>query len=289
MEVALQLGYRPNEVARSLVTGQSKRIGVYSGRSRLDSRNPFFAEILGGIFSEANEFDLDTVVHTAFKNEARLLDLVRGHSLDGLIVHPDPQDPILTLLQELLIPAVAIADLTEGLPCVKVDDTGGGTLLAQHLASRGHHHVLIKQAPNPAQSAVERVAAFASTCERLGVRVTWGVEIWNGPEILDVDDLRLLTEGPDRATALMGWSDAVAEFSCRHLVSVGLRIPGDVAVVGFDGFHHPYAPQFDLTTIQAPWTEVGRATVRNLTTLISGESVPRLTTLPVTFYHGNTT
>ena len=90
MEVATQLGYRPNEVARSLVTGQTNRIGVYSGRSELDSRNPFFAEILGGIFAEATEFDLDTVVHTACKNERRLLDLVRGRSLDGLIVHCRP-------------------------------------------------------------------------------------------------------------------------------------------------------------------------------------------------------
>jgi DNA-binding LacI/PurR family transcriptional regulator len=289
MEIASQLGYRPNEVARSLVTGRSNRIGIYSGRSQLDSRNPFFAEVLGGVFSEADHFGLDTVVHTAYKNEARVLDLVRGRSLDGLIVHAQPAESMLSLLEDLLIPAIAIADLTEGLPCIRVDDSSGGTLLAQHLASRGHRHVLVKQAPYPAESAVARTSAFADTCERLGVTITWGVEALDGSGRLDVEDLRVLTEGPLRATALMGWCDRVAELSCRHLEALGMAIPQDVAVVGFDGFSKPYAPRFDLTTIQAPWADVGRISVRSLTALISGESVPRVTTLPVSFYHGATT
>lgn len=289
MEIATQLGYRPNEVARSLVTGRSNRIGIYSGRSQLDSRNPFFAEVLGGVFGEADQYDLDTVVHTAFKNEARLLDLVRGHSIDGLIVHAYPDDPILALLEDLLIPAVAIADKTEGLPCVKVDDQAGGALLGQHLAWRGHRHVLIKQAPFPSESAIARTTALSETCERSGIRVSFTSEALECSGQLSADDLRILTEGPERATALMGWSDRVAELACRYLKSVGFGIPEGVAVVGFDGFYKPYAPQYDLTTIVAPWAEVGRTAVRHLATLIEGGSVPILTTLPVTFHHGDTT
>jgi LacI family transcriptional regulator len=289
MEIASRLGYRPNEVARSLVTGRSNRIGIYSGRSQLDSRNPFFAEVLGGVFREADQFGLDTVVHTAYKNEARLLDLVRGHSIDGLIVHASGGDPILGLLEDLLIPAVAIADKTEGLPCVKVDDQAGGTSLGQHLASQGHRHVLIIQAPFPAESATARTLSFAETCERLGVRVSWTVEALDGSGELNAEDLRILTEGPERATALMGWSDRVAELACCYLKSVGLATPQTVAVVGFDGFYKPYTPRFNLTTIKAPWADVGQTAVRRLTTLFEGSSVPVLTTLPVTFYHGNTT
>jgi DNA-binding LacI/PurR family transcriptional regulator len=255
----------------------------------LDCRNPFFAEVLGGVFEGASEHQLDTVVHTSGRDEGRLIDLVRGRSVDGLIVHSDPIDPILSLLGDLLIPTVVIADITDGLPSVTVDDVAGGTLLAQHLGSCGHRHVMIKQAPFPSRSAVNRVEAFASTAERLGVKVSWSVEATDGTGRLSADDLRTLTEGRDRATAIMAWSQNVAERTCRSLDAVGISIPGSVAVVGFDGFHQQYQPKFDITTVQAPWAEVGRVALNHLMTLISGESIPLLTTLPVSFYHGSTT
>jgi len=289
LEAAARLGYRPHEVARSLATGRSHRVGVYSGRSRLDCRNPFFAEVLGGIFEGAEEHGLDTVVHTSGRNEGRLLDLVQSHALDGLIVHASPDDPIVPVLGELQVPAVAIGDPTEGIPSIAVDDRAGGTLLAQHLASRGHRHVLVKAANSPPLSALVRVEAFRETCECLGVRVTLGFQTVDGTGALTRADLRTLTDRHDRATAVMGWSDIVAESVCRALEGAGFRIPDEVAVVGFDGFSHPYLPRFELTTIHAPWAAVGREAVRHLNTLIIGGTIPMLTVMPVAFHHGSTT
>ena len=192
-------------------------------------------------------------------------------------------------MDSLVIPAVAIADRIDELPTVKVDDWSGGTLLAEHIASRDHRHVLIKNAPYPPESATARTEAFAEACDRLGVRVTWSTEAVDPAGCLDATELRLLTEGANRATAVMAWSDQVAELVCRSLSSVGIAIPDFVAVVGFDGLFRPYAPRFDLTTVQAPWAGVARTAVRHLATLIAGGSVPRVTTLPVSFYQGRTT
>lgn len=289
LEVAARMGYRPHPLAQSLATGRSGRIGVYSGQARLDSRNAFFAEILGGVFDGAEQFQLDTVVHTSGNDEARLVNLLRGQSLDGLIVHPHPDDKILPLLGELMVPAVSIADATEGVPSVAVDDVEGGNLLARHLASLGHRHVLVKRSLPPRSSAIRRIAAFSETCSQLGIRVTMGVELSDIGAGLDASDLRVLTQSSDRATAVMAWSDAVAESVCQSLEAFGLEVPGDVAVVGFDGFRSRNASRFELTTVQAPWSAVGRQAVRHLDTLVRGEPVPMLTTLPVIFHHGNTT
>lgn len=289
LEVAKRLGYRQQAEALSRATGSSGRIGVYSGQNRLDSRNSFFAEVLGGVFDGAQDLGLDTVVHTSGVEEARLIDLVKSRSLDGLIIHPIAGDPIVPLLSKLLVPAVAIADSLETLPSVVVDDVGGGTLLAQHLASLGHRHVLVKQSNISRLSAIARVAAFSQTCTRLGVKVTARFEIIDGSGGVNAADLRLLTEGPDRATAVMAWSDSVAESVCLGLDEVGIAVPGSVSVVGFDGIGHHFSPRYDLTTICAPWAAVGREAVRQLSSMILGGPVSMRTTLPVSFHHGNTT
>lgn len=288
LEVANRMGYRPHAVAQSLATGRTNRVGFYSGRSRLDCRNLFCAEILGGVFEGAEELGLDTIIHTSGRSEGRMAGLVRGQTMDGLIIYASQGDPILALLSDLLIPAVAIADEVKGIPSVVVDDWEGGKLLAQHLAALKHRHVLIKQSPQPPPSAISRVTSFSQTCVQLGVKVTLGEESWNG-DALNPSDFRVLTEGPGKATAVMAWSDAVAETVCESLEKADLRVPEDIAVVGFDGFPYQNAPLFDLTTIRAPWNEVGREAVRLLARLIAGESVPPVTKLPVTFYQGDTT
>jgi LacI family transcriptional regulator len=280
------MGYRPNAIAQNLATGRANRIGFYSGRARLDCRNPFFAEVLGGVFDGAEELGIDTLVHTSGASEGRIIDLVRGHTLDGLIVYAAPGDPILRLLGGLHVPAVAIADEIEGLPSVAVDDHSGGMLLAGHLASLGHGHVLVKQSPAPPRSAIKRVQAFREGCESAGMRVTQGYETWDGAG-LNEEELRAVSEGPERVSAVMAWSDAVAELVCEHLQRVGIRVPYDVSVVGFDGFRHRHPPRYDLTTIEAPWALAGREAVRLANAQIAGDPIPEITVLPVTLHAGN--
>lgn len=289
LEVAARMGYRPNALARSLQTGRTHRIGVYCGASCLDSRNSFYSQVLGGVLSAATELRQNTMIHSSGQEESDLLDLVSNRALDGLVVHATASDPILPLLCELRVPAVAIADKIDRLPSVVVDDVAGGKLQARHLASLEHRHVLLKRPIEWRGSSSARCGAFLQAAETLGLRVTERYETFDEDDGLDASDLRILTEGPDRATAVVGWSDQVAQRICDRLDQVGLAIPSDVAVVGFDGFRQPYTPKFDLSTVEAPWAEVGRSAVRLLHALIEGEAVPLLTTLPVEFVRGTTT
>jgi LacI family transcriptional regulator len=287
LDVAKARGYRPNPIAQHLATGKANRIGFYSGRSKLDCRNAFFAEILGGVFEGAAEFGFDTLMHTSSVSELQIIDLVRAHSVDGLIVYATIGDPILPLLGDLHVPAVSVADEIAGIPSVLVDDQQGGALLAAHLLSLGHRHALVKQSPLPPPSAVARVRSFTETFEQASAQVTQGLESWDGPSLSDKD--RRLLSGPNRATAVMAWSDAVAETIVLHLLDLGFSVPGDVSVVGFDGFDLAKLPRRRLTTIRAPWADSGREAVHMLHSQLVGEEVPDVKVLPVTLCEGDTT
>ena len=289
VEVAERMGYRPNALARSLISGRTNLIGVYSGRSRLDSRNAFYADLLGGIFEGARRNGVNTVVHTTGSEPKHLIELVSNRALDGLIIHADHSDPILAILGEFRLPTVAVADIVEGIPSVVVDDEMGGILQARHLSLLGHKHAILKDSMFHA-SAQARCSAFEREALKLGMRVTHRYATnYYEKEGLDLEDMRLVAEGPDRATAIVTWSDYFAEQACSKLNELGVSIPRGVAVIGFDGFRQSVSPKYHLTTIRAPWSEVGAKAADVVSSLVSRRSVPSVSTLPVEFVRGDTT
>ncbi|AIE87563.1 repressor of galETK operon [Fimbriimonas ginsengisoli Gsoil 348] len=285
IQAAEKLGYRPNAQARSLLTGRTNRIGIYSGRSRLTASGTFFADLLGGIFEGSGEVGMNTVVHTSGSEPDKLLDLVSDRAIDGLIIHARADDPIVPMLDELKVPTVAVVDAIDFLPSVTADDVSGGQMQARHLASRGHRHVLYKQTAATAQSAITRMEAFVESASAHGIRVTVHEGLDNVSPLTD-RDLQVLTDGDNRATALVGWNDWQAWAACAVLRERGMSIPGEVAVIGFDGFEFR---DFNITSIRAPWREVGGTAVSILSRLLSGDAVPALTNLPVEFVRGETT
>jgi LacI family transcriptional regulator len=288
VEAAARIGYRPNSVARALQAGRNHRIGIYSGRAEFDARNLFFAELLGGMCTAARALGSNVVLHTSGDDPGQLLELVSSAALDGLLVHASHDDPIVPLLGELRAPAVAIADKVAGLHSVGVDDALGGVLQAEHLARKGHRHVLYKQVRYLPQSAFDRMEAFLRTAKSLGMRVTVRYEE-RFEEPFDASDVALVRSGEGRPTAVVAWHDRSAELACIRLRDEGIDIPGEVAVVGFDGFRSYYSSLFNLTTVRAPWHQVGQVATEHLARLTSGEAVPLLTTLPVELLQGDTT
>ncbi len=288
LEVAQRIGYRPNALARSLTTGRTNRIGLYS-TSQLDSKNLFFAELLSGVMAGAAEERLNTMIHTSGWDEASLLDLVSNRALDGLVIHGSQNDPIIPLLSDLRVPAVAVVDRIIELPSVIVDDAAGGELQARHLASLGHRHVLLKGSPHPCWSADARIQSFIDCAEGVGIRCSYQKRDQQGEEALTASDMKILTEGADRATALIAWNDSTAYRACEQLISLGLSIPDQVAVMGFDGFTQLSPPRMTLSVIRAPWSAVGKAAVNLLHQLIAGQPVSGVTVIPVEFIRGDTT
>jgi len=288
LEAAERLGYRPNALARSLQTGQTHRIGIYSGWSRLDARNLFFAELLGGMFDGSLEHGTNTVVHTSGYGPDHLIELVSNRAIDGLVIHARYEDPIIPMLDELRVPVVAVADAVPNVPSVVVDDEAGGRLQAKHLATLGHKNVLYKQTSVPSRSSNSRMTAFIEAAAQLDIEVTVHEDPYES-DYLTPRDIALLSRTSNRVSAIVTWNDLFAERVCHRLDELGTNIPREVAVVGFDGFRAFYTPKYQLTTIRAPWVDVGRKAVGILMSLLAGNAVPTLTILPTEFIRGETT
>jgi DNA-binding LacI/PurR family transcriptional regulator len=297
LEAARELGYRPNSLARSLRRGKTGLIGVYSGYRYLDTRNPFIAELLAGIEEACAERGLDVLLHTA-KREASDEELLQGLSdgrIDGLLMISPAVNPLGRMVAESHLPAVAISEPFDLLPSVVADDSAGGRLQIEHLHERGHRCVLFRGATHELVSATRRREALYARAAELGVEV---VEVDRPGRIhvpqpqrewLTAEEQALLQRKDNPATAIVCWEDHSAFITAGWLEANGFGVPRDIAVVGYNGIAVEYPTQFNLTTIDAHWSDVARKGVDLLTRRLRDEEVAPHTVLPVHLVPGSTT
>jgi DNA-binding LacI/PurR family transcriptional regulator len=116
------------------------------------------------------------------------------------------------------------------------------------------------------------------------------VEVYTGSTgwLSDEERTALTRPGAARATAVVCWCDPWVRSVVSECLSMGLSVPGDVAVVGFDGQPELADANESTTTIYTPWRDLGRIAVSTLVARIGGASVPRKTIVPVTLAAGAT-
>jgi DNA-binding LacI/PurR family transcriptional regulator len=287
-----QMEYRPNATARSLRLRRTNIIGLYSGYNYLSPENAFIAAIIGGVQQECDHHRKDLLLHGVYRGRTVkdiYAELVDGR-IDGLIVQAPPGDPLLELLAEAPLPVVALAEATPLLPSVVVDDRAGGQLTAEYLAAKGHRWVLYHQTHRQLSSAQNRLEGFLEMANRLRLRVNLRPDhsLRSGFQLSEEAAAWLDTPANERPTAAVCWNDPAAYELLVYCHRRGLRVPQDVAIVGFDGVIRSVYPDWQLTTVFAPWAEAAREAVRLLIRRIEGDTIPQETVLPVTFRPGNT-
>lgn len=300
LRLAQEMNYRPNILARSLRMSRTNIVGFFSGYQCIDPRNDYIASIMGGMQKGCVELGLDLLLYTPHADlsaESVVANLSNGR-LDGLVVTARPEHPLARLLAEVHLPVVAISDPLPDIPSVVADSTHGGRLQARHLAEKGHKRVLYVPADYAFVSVMERYRGFCDEATQLGIEVVTGHPVHgNHPEIgpreelfamrLRAEDLALLRQqgGP---TAVVVWDDAPAHRIASQLVDAGFEIPRQVAVVGYNGCVSSTEPRWNLSTVRAPFHEIGRVAVHTLHGLIAGKEAPAVTTLPVELVAGAT-
>lgn len=292
LEAVEQMRYRPNATARSLRLRRTNIIGLYSGYNYLSPENAFFAAIIGGAQQACDEHRKDLLLHGVFRGHSVRdihSELVDGR-IDGLILKAPPGDPLLDMLAESPLPVVALAEATPLLPVVLVDDRDGSQQIAAHLANKGHRRIVYHTSTRPLASARNRWEAFQAAAQ------AWGLEIVERPvtgqlhavHITDSEAKWLDAPREERPTAAVCWNDLAAYDLLRLAHQRGLRVPEDLAIVGFDGVIRSPRPDWELTTIRAPWAEAARTAVRLLAKRLEGEAIPQETILPVELIAGST-
>src|SRR5215211_166261 len=259
-----ELDYRPNSLARALVTGRSWTLGVVSFDTTLYGP----ASTLFGIerAAHSNGYSVSIVSVTSLDRASvlRAVEQLRAQGVDGILIIT-PQD---TAVEAVLhtpadMPVVAVeAGPEKAVPVVAVDQVAGATAATDHLLQLGHRTVWHVAGPPDWLEARQRTAGWMAALERAGADVPplltgdWSAR--SGYEL----GQRLATV---RAiTAVFAANDQMALGILRALHEVGREVPRQLSIVGFDDI--PEAQFFTppLTTVRQDFGEVGRQSLRLL-------------------------
>jgi len=284
--VAAELGYRPNAIARSLRTQQVKAMGLYSGYGYHSLRDPFLAEVYTGIRLACRDLHYDFVVHGDIEgktaNEIKLK--LSDGKVGGLVLHAPPGDPVVASLDGGDLPAVAIADRQLSFPSLVADDNQGVRLLVDFLWERGHRKIVYGTSHVRLASIEARSETFVRlVSERGGEPIVRPIQSHEAEKL--VDEVLAM---PDPPTAICCWNDYYAYLLIARCLKSGVRIPDDLAIVGFDGLLDTRLPARRLVTVAVPWEHMASEAVRMLVRQIGGEELPGLTIFPVSLVEGDT-
>jgi DNA-binding LacI/PurR family transcriptional regulator len=275
LQAMLELGYRPNFVARALVTGRSRTLGVVSFDTSLYGP----ASTLLGIERAAHEEDYFIIVASLKAlDRASVADAVerlRRHGVDGILaITPleEAADALLHAPDDAPLLAVE-AGPEESVPVVAVDQVAGAVMATSHLLDLGHENVWHIAGPSNFLESGERLVGWRRTLERADIEPPVPLRgDWSARAGYDLG--RRLSRDP-AVTAVFVANDQMALGVLRAMHEHGRRVPEDVSVVGFDDI--PEAPFFlpPLTTVRQDFDEVGNRSVRLLLRMIeTGEQVP---------------
>jgi DNA-binding LacI/PurR family transcriptional regulator len=262
LEVARQLDYRPNLLARGLITGRSQTLGLLIS----DIRNPFFTEVARGAEDAANAAGYDLVLCNSDLDPAKHMQYFRSlmaKHVDGVIMNSLSflvRDDV-RQIAESGVPVVLLNRPPAHNPFSTVlsDNTRGGALAAEHLLRLGHRRTAVLAGPRWQANLADRSAGFVRAMQAArGAAppvLLRGVYTASGGYAM----MRDLIARRDGITAVFATSDAIAFGSIRAALEAGLRIPNDLSLVGFDDVELAAIVHPPLTTVRQLKYELGVA------------------------------
>lgn len=270
-DAANLLQYRPSSTARNLSLGRTHTVAI----ALPDLTNPMFQEILRGATTAAGESEYRVLVaDTAGDPEreaASALD-ARRRCDAIMLVAPRMPEPTLRQILPALSPVVVINREPDGFaPTLQVDYRAGIHAILEHLVSLGHRDLLYLSGPELSASNRQRLdalRAFGAARENLRIReLPAGATIeagWNSGE-------QVLASG---ATAVVAYNDLIAFGLLGRLNMLGVAVPGDISITGFDDIAFARFAQTPLTTAAVPQARLGTNAWEHLEALLRGERLP---------------
>jgi len=272
---ALDLGYTPSVVARSMVTGRAETIGlVFQDALYFAVPSDFVREVMHGVNLAAVSLGYDILLHTKpVANALTECSVLTDGRIDGVLILRNHDDETLQLLIQRGFPCVLFFSRTdqEHIAFVDVDNFGGATLAIDHLVQLGHAHIGIVAGHPSSTSSGERVAGYKASLVKHGIGLDDRLIIHPEPgnEILAIQ--RLLDE--QRPTAVFCVSDLLGFYALKAAGEVGLSVPDDLSVIGFDSLESCEHSNPPLTSVRQPVLDISRKATEILVSLAKGEDV----------------
>ncbi|MEM6637856.1 MAG: LacI family DNA-binding transcriptional regulator [Pseudomonadota bacterium] len=279
-EAATALGYRPNVLARSLLTGKSRIIGLVVGY--LD--NHFYPVVLEKLSNALQAEGYHVMIFMAAdldRSVRRVTEELLDYQVDGLIMASiSMTSNMVKWAEELGVPVVLFnrRDMARAATSVVSDNLAGGRLAAAHLMAAGHRRIAYVAGSAVASTQRDREEGFVKALGDAG-RSLWR-RVDGG---FDADQtraaVRSLLDQPERPDAVFAANDLMA-FVLMDVARYesGLNIPDDLAVIGFDDVPAASWPSYDLTTVRQ---DAGAMVAEAVSLVLSPRKGPVQAVLPV--------
>jgi LacI family transcriptional regulator, repressor for deo operon, udp, cdd, tsx, nupC, and nupG len=275
-EKAYALGYRPSAVARSLVTRETRMIGLVV----TTIADPFHGEVMTGVEEVAGAAGYSVILASSHREPEREIRAVRAlqeRRVDGILVASSRVgDLYLSAMTEMRVPIVLINNQYDGhlVYSVSVDNESAARDAVRHLIDLGHKRIAYLGDKFGSHSDADRLAGYRSALDSAGIpfdsdRVAQGDSSPEG-SVPGVHQLLALTPRP---TALFCYNDMSSLAALRVAAELRLSVPEELSIVGFDDLFFTAYLQPPLTTIRQPRREMGREATELLLALLKGEPV----------------
>jgi len=273
-----ELGYVPNTQARALGSGRSGMIGLVVS----EITNPFFPELIQGFEDAAIENGYEILIcstnYDPKRMEVGIRRLLQRKAEGVAILTFGIEQPLVEQLAERNIPLVFVdvGPDRPGVSVLKVNYDHGIRQGVQHLAALGHRKIGFISGPLTLHSARSRMSAFLKALGECGIeaRQEWQVE---GNHTFEGGILCMgrLLEGPIWPSAVMCSNDMTALGALHKAYRIGLRIPDDISIIGFDNIQMTKVMIPPLTSIQMSPIDIANAAVKALKAHIEGDNPQR--------------
>jgi len=271
--LAREMGYSPDAGARGLVVGRTQTIGVVV----TTIADPFVAEVVQGIESTAYEHAYTLILATSNDEpdrEIAAVETLRSKRVDAVIVTSSRVGALYSdLLERTGVPVVLLNNHAERGTysySVRVDDVHGARTATEHLLALGHRRIAHVMGPAGHTPSDDRLHGYLQALREAGIDPDPALVVpGNGRPNGGERALHQLWSLAQRPSAVFCYNDMTAIGLLRAAREMGVAVPGDLAVVGFDDIPFASYTSPSLTTIAQPKFELGQRAARMALALIS--------------------
>ncbi|HEY8448076.1 MAG TPA: LacI family DNA-binding transcriptional regulator [Thermomicrobiales bacterium] len=277
-EVIRQQNFHPHAAARSLASRRTRIVGLlipYAVGKLF--RDPFFPALIEGVVQACNEADHNVALMMETSEGGATSDrvyrrVIRGRHVDGVIIASSVvEDPIVARLKEDGFPFVLVGRHPHhDVSFVDVDNRGGAHMAVTHLLAHGRRRIAMITGPRNMIASIDRYAGYVTALQEAGhlpepaLTVAGDFTRRGGYHAMQ----QILSSGVELPDAVFVASDAMASGALQALRDASLRVPDDIAVIGFDGLEETLVSRPVLSTVVQPIEEEGREAVRALLELM---------------------
>ncbi|WP_090820817.1 LacI family DNA-binding transcriptional regulator [Paenibacillus sp. yr247] len=278
LQLIEELQYKPNAVARAMVSQRTHNIGVLIYRRHHPiASHPFYGKILDAILMTAASLNYSVFVTTDHEMSLRSADFMMEKRVDGLILISRLQQNVIDYITNFGVPYVMVNGSTDvdGVIHIVNQDEEGGRMAAEYLSELGHRRIFAIAGPQTHRSHHLRLKGFKNYLEGIGDSIP-SSSILHASTSTFVEGYELMRSNWDqfragRYTSIFATNDMIALGAMKFLLEQSVRIPEQVAVVGFDDIDFAAMFSPSLTTVRVNTEEMGTQAFSLLDKLIRQE------------------